>query len=100
MFLFTDAGLNISRFLLCERSLEVIPAFAAKRAEKCSSRDRRSGCNERQQVGVNRVRFRGGHTVREALVTYKSCVLQQLSGPRTGGDIRHDLIVLAMHAQD
>src|ERR1700681_3111905 len=77
-----------------------MPAFATMRAGKRSSRDRRSGCEERQQLGVNRVRFRGGHTVREALVAYKSSVLQQLSGPRTGGDIRYDLIVLAMHDQD
>ncbi len=40
---------------------------------------RRGGCDELQKVGVNRVRFRGVHTVREALVAYKSCVLQQLA---------------------
>src|ERR1700722_11912128 len=70
------------------------------RAGTCSIRKPRSGSYEGQKVGVNRVRFRGGHTVREAFVAYKGSVLQQLSGPRAGGDIRYDLIVLAMHDQD
>src|SRR5271167_3357025 len=70
------------------------------RAGKCSSPDGRSGRDELQQVGVNGVGFRGGHTVGEALVAYESSMLQQLSGPRAGGDIRDDLIVLAMHDQD
>ena len=47
--------------------------------------------DERQQVGVDRVRLRGGHAVREALVGFHGCVLQQLSGQRPGGDIGHDL---------
>ena len=55
--------------------------------------------DERQQVGIDRVRFRSGHAVREALVGFQGCVLQQLSGQRPGGDIGHDLVVFAMHDQ-
>ncbi len=55
--------------------------------------------DERQQVGIDGVRFRSGHAVREALVGFHGSVLQQLTGQRPGGDIGHDLVVFAVHDQ-
>src|SRR6267154_103176 len=41
---------------------------------------------ERQQVGIDRVRFRSGHAMREVLVGFQGPVLQQLCGQRPGCD--------------
>ena len=54
---------------------------------------------ERQQIGIDRLRLRSGHAVREILVGFQSSVLQQLCGERPGGDIGNDLVVFAMHNQ-
>src|ERR1019366_5478358 len=53
--------------------------------------------DESQQVGVDRVRLRGWHAMREVLIGLERPVLQQLcrQGPSIG--VGNDLIVLAMH---
>src|SRR5215475_4473638 len=49
--------------------------------------------DEGQQVLVDRLRFRGGHPVREALIGLELAVLQQLGRERAGIGIGHDLVV-------
>src|SRR6202035_1704161 len=55
---------------------------------------------EFKQVGVDRVGLGRGHTVRKVLVGFQCAIPQQLCRQVSSGDIRHDLIVLAMHDQD
>ena len=55
---------------------------------------------ECQQVGVNGFGLGGGHAVRKVLVALERAIPQQLCRQRSSRDIRHDLVVLAMHHQD
>src|SRR5580765_3197239 len=59
----------------------------------------RSVRDEREQVGVDRLRVRGGHAVRKALVGLQRSVLQQLRRQRRGIGVGNDLIVIPMHDQ-
>src|ERR1700674_117328 len=58
-----------------------------------------SGSDESEQVGVDGLGLRGGHSVREALVGLQRPVLQQLRRERRGVGVGDDLIVVAVHDQ-
>src|SRR6266850_1444846 len=77
-----------------------MPSWVAARAAAVLLRKRRRswlstlGLQERQQVGVNRVRLGRGHAVRKALVGLQRAILQQLCRQRRRIGIRHDLVVI------
>src|SRR6266446_2789727 len=55
------------------------------------------GLDERQEISIDRIGFRGGHAVREALVGFQRSLLQQLGTQRRRVGIGHDLIIIAVH---
>src|SRR6266567_1045131 len=61
---------------------------------------RRLALDESQQVGVDRVRVRGWHSVREIFICLESGVLQQFCRQGRGISVGNDLIILAMHYQN
>jgi hypothetical protein len=65
----------------------------------CDGGSPRLRLNERQKIGVDRVRLRRGHAVWEVLIGLQRSVLQQFCRQGTGRHIGNDLIVFAMHHQ-
>jgi hypothetical protein len=55
--------------------------------------------DESQQVGVDRLGLGRDHAVGKVFVGFHSAMLQELRRQRSGGDIRDDLVVLAVHDQ-
>ena len=55
--------------------------------------------NEFEQIGIDLIRIRRRHAVRETLVGFQYRALHQLGAQRAGGSIRDDLVIIAMHDQ-
>ena len=55
--------------------------------------------DESQEVGVDRLGLGRDHAVGKVFVGFHSAVLQELRRQRSGGDIRDDLVIFAVHDQ-
>src|ERR1700722_13495651 len=55
--------------------------------------------DEFEQIGIDLIRIRCRHTVRETLVGFQHRALHQLDGEWARVSIRDDLVIIAMHDQ-
>src|SRR3984957_9826383 len=78
----------------------------ASKPKPGAARELLHGCDthlsldEFEEIGIDLIRVRGGHTMREPRIRFERPVLHELHRFRSAGLKRTDLIVLAVHYQN